>query len=106
MKRVRHMEKPPLPITEEKRASERSHEKLLVSYTISAGLVFATISQKVQWTIDILRRYAWGRPGPILETARRTVNLRRRRLPGSWDARRRSLDGARPDSSYGGEAQQ
>src|SRR5664279_5034067 len=38
MKRVRHMEKPPLPLTQEKRASERSHEKLFVSYTISAGL--------------------------------------------------------------------
>jgi hypothetical protein len=32
------MDKPPLPLSEEKRASERSPEKLLVSYTISAGL--------------------------------------------------------------------
>lgn len=32
------MEKPQHPLSNEKRASERSHEKLLVSYTISAGL--------------------------------------------------------------------
>jgi hypothetical protein len=37
MKRVRDMEKPPLS-SSDKRASERSHEKLLVSYTISADL--------------------------------------------------------------------
>jgi Tfp pilus assembly protein PilZ len=37
MKRVSHMENPLSP-TGDKRASERSHDKLLVSYTISADL--------------------------------------------------------------------
>jgi|SRR5450631_4103519 hypothetical protein len=38
MKRFKHMEKSQLPSSGDKRASERSHEKLLVSYSISADL--------------------------------------------------------------------